>query len=69
MNYELKHFDTTLVRFFATEDTNAPEIKILWTNEDKKELFPLDLELTNEGIAKWLKNRTIPKNRAYVHNF
>ena len=69
MNYELKHFDTTLVRFFATEDTNAPEIKILWTNEYKKELFPLDLELTNEGIAKWLKNRTIPKNRAYVHNF
>lgn len=69
MNYELKHFDTTLVRFFATEDTNAPEIKILWTNEDKKELLPLDLELTNEGIAKWLKNRTIPKNRAYVHNF
>ena len=45
MNYELKHFDTTLVRFFATEDTNAPEIKILWTNEDKKELLPLDLEL------------------------
>ena len=69
MNYELKHFDTTLVRFSATEDTNAPEIKILWTNEDKKELLPLDLELTNEGIAKWLKHRTIPKNRAYVHNF
>ena len=69
MNYELKHFDTTLVLFSATEDTNAPEIKILWTNEDKKELFPLDLELTDEGIAKWLKHRTIPKNRAYVHNF
>lgn len=69
MNYELKHFDTTLVRFSATEDTNAPEIKILWTNEDKKELLPLDLELTNEGIAKWLRHRTIPKNRAYVHNF
>ena len=34
MNYELKHFDTILVRFSATEDTNAPEIKILWTNED-----------------------------------
>jgi hypothetical protein len=69
MNYELKHFDTILVRFSATEDTNAPEIKILWTNEDKKELLPLDLELTNEGIAKWLRHRTIPKNRAYVHNF
>ena len=69
MNYELKHFDTTLVRFTATEDTNTPEIKILWKNDAKKDLFPLDLELTDEGIAKWLKHRTIPKNRAYVHNF
>ena len=69
MNYELKHFDTTLVRFTATEDTNTPEIKILWKNGAKKDLFPLDLELTEEGIAKWLKHRTIPKNRAYVHNF
>ena len=69
MNYELKHFDTTLVRFSATEDTNTPEIKILWKNDAKKDLFPLDLELTEEGIGKWLKHRTIPKNRAYVHNF
>ncbi len=69
MNYELKHFDTTLVRFSATEDTNTPEIKILWINEAKKDLFPLDLELTDIGISKWLKHRTIPKNRAYVHNF
>ena len=69
MNYELKHFDTILVRFSATEDTNLPEIKILWKNDAKKDLFPLDLELTEEGIAKWLKHRTIPKNRAYVHNF
>ncbi len=69
MNYELKHFDTALVRFSATEDTNTPEIKILWINEAKKDLFPLDLELTDIGISKWLKHRTIPKNRAYVHNF
>ena len=48
MNYELKHFDTTLVRFSATEDTNTPEIKILWKNDAKKDLFPLDLELTEE---------------------
>lgn len=69
MIYELKHYDLTLVRFSATEDTNTPEIKILWSNEDKKDLFPLDLELNGEGLAKWLKHRTIPKNRAYVHNF
>lgn len=69
MIYELKHYDVSLVRFSATEDTNAPEINILWSNEAKKDLLPLDLELTNEGLAKWLRHRTIPKNRAYVHNF
>ena len=69
MNYELKHCDLSLVRFSATEDTNTPEINILWVNEAKKELLPLDLELTGVGLAKWLKHRTIPKNRAYVHSF
>lgn len=69
MNYELKHFDTTLIRFSATEDSNTPEIQILWQNDEQKELFPLDLDVSGDGIAKWLKHRTIPKNRAYVHNF
>lgn len=69
MNYELKHFDTTLIRFSATEDSNTPEIHILWQNDEQKNLFPLDLDLSGDGISKWLKHRTIPKNRAYVHNF
>lgn len=69
MNYVLKHCDLSLVGFSATEDTNNPEVNILWVNEDRKNFLPLDLELTNHGLAKWLKHRTIPKNRAYVHNF
>lgn len=69
MNYELRHFDTTLLRFSATEDSNTPEIEILFLNENQKHLLPLDLELSAEGLTKWLKHRTIPKNRAYVHNF
>lgn len=55
--------------FLRQKITNTPEIKILWVNKEKKDLLPLDLELTNEGLAKWLRHRTIPKNRAYVHNF
>lgn len=69
MNYELKHFNTTLVRFSATEDTAAPDINILWVNEECRDLFPLGMELSGSGIAKWLKQRTIPKNRAYVNSF
>lgn len=69
MNYEIRHFNTPLIRFSATEDSSTPEIEILWHDESKAEYFPLDLEVSGEGIARWLKHRTIPKNRAYVHNF
>lgn len=69
MNYELKHFNTTLVRFSATEDTAAPDINILWVNEECRYLLPLGMEVSGSGIAKWLKQRTIPKNRAYVNSF
>lgn len=69
MNYEIRHFDTPLLRFYATEDSSNPEIEIFWQNKEKSHLFPLDMNVSGEGIAKWLKHRTIPKNRAYVHNF
>ena len=67
MIYELKHFDETVLRFSADEERSDPDIKILWT-APKKDLLPLDLELTDEGLFKWLKHRTIPSNRAYVRN-
>ena len=69
MNYELRHFDTPLLRFSATEDSSSPEIQIFWINEENKNLLPLDLNVNPDGVAKWLKHRTIPRNRAYVHNF
>ena len=69
MIYEIRHFDTTLIKFSATDNTNTPEVDIQYINKEKEYLFPLDLKVTPEGISRWLKNRTIPKNRAYVHNF
>ncbi len=69
MNYELRHKNTSLIRFSVLEESETPEIEILWKNENKKHLMPLDLTQTPEGLVRWLKHRTIPKNRAYVHNF
>ncbi len=66
MVFILKHFDTNLLKFSATNNSAYPEIKILWINEKEKNLFPLDLEVSEDGIASWLKHRTIPKNRFYV---
>lgn len=69
MTYELRHFNTPLVRFSATEGTRAPEIQILWIDREQERFLPLDLTLSGEGLSKWLRHRTIPKNRAYVQNF
>ena len=69
MIYELRQFNNILLKFSAVESSNTPEIEIVWVNEDKKYLLPIDLFLTSDGLAKWLKQRTIPKNRAYVQNF
>lgn len=68
MEYILKQFDTPLLKFSATTDTSEPDIQILWIDEDSRSLLPLDLTLTPEGLSRWLRRRTIPKNRAYVHN-
>lgn len=69
MDYELRHFDMPLLRFSATDDSRHPQVQIVWSDERQRSLLPLDLTLTNEGLAAWLLRRTIPKNRAYVHNF
>ena len=68
MKYILKHFDTPLLTFTATQDTSMPEIELIWINEEKKNMLPLDLECSPEGLSRWLRHRTIPKNRAYVQN-
>lgn len=68
MDYILKQFDEPLVKFSATTNTSEPEIQILWTNEEKAAFLPLDLTLTPDGLSRWLRRRTIPKNRAYVHS-
>ena len=54
MNYEIRHYDTPLLRFSATEDTARPEIEILWVNDDARQLIPLDLTVSPEGVASRL---------------
>ncbi len=69
MIYKLKHFDTDLLTFSANPSSSDPEYQILSINEEKKQLLPLTLEVSEKGLERWIKNRSIPKNRAYVHNF
>ena len=67
MEYTLKQYDTPLLKFSATTDSSEPESEILWWDTEKEHLLPLDLELTPDSLRRWLRHRTIPKNRAYVH--
>lgn len=68
MNYQLKHFDTPLLTFAVIDDYDVPTVEIISINEETKTLLPLDLELSNEGLSRWIKRRNVPKNRAYVQN-
>lgn len=67
MNYLLKLFDLPLLKFSVVEDLATPVLEILWINEEKRNLLPLDMEPTSDGLAKWVCRRAIPKNRAFVH--
>ena len=69
MEYFLKLFNTNLLKFKIIENLSDPVLQITWINEGKKHLLPLGMELSDKGLASWLKNRTIPKNRAYVNAF
>lgn len=68
MNFILNQYDIPLVSFSAAIDSADPEIKILWHDKERMNMLPLDLKLTPEGLERWLRHRTIPKNRANVHS-
>ena len=69
MNYILKQFDSDLL-YFSMENTNdGLDIEIKSINDGLKQQLPLDLELNNHSLKRWLEKRTIPRNRAYVSNF
>ncbi|MBR1711302.1 MAG: XRE family transcriptional regulator [Clostridia bacterium] len=65
--YSLRLYDEELLTF-SMEDAGLSGMKatLLSVNENRLQVFPLDLELTNEGILSWLQKRTIPRNRAFV---
>lgn len=65
----LKQFDTPLIKFSVAPAAENFAITIIWVNEGKKALLPLDLELSTDGLNQWLHRRTIPRNRAYVNAF
>ena len=65
--YEIRLYDEPLITFSLEEKgLEGLQAAVLSINSEKKHLFPLDLELTGNGIVKWLERRVIPKNRQFV---
>ena len=69
MTYVLKNKDIPLLKFTVISNVRDPEVKIIWNDENNTALLPLDLEPDGASLAKWLKHRTIPRNRAFVNSF
>lgn len=66
MKYIIKQFDKPLLTFDADMNSSDTGLKIEEVYEENRALFPLNLQVSNEGLESWLKHRVIPKNRAYV---
>lgn len=65
--YSLRLYDEDLITFSLEEKgLEGLQADILYSDTQNANLFPLDLELTDEGIVKWLGKRVIPKNRQFV---
>jgi hypothetical protein len=64
--YELRLYDAKLLTFELTTGELGGYVANIICIEEPRKLHPLDLELTGDGIMKWLERRVIPKNRAFV---
>lgn len=61
--FELRLFDQPLVRFSFGEDD--PAVLHEW-DSSLTHLMPAGLELSNEGLWRWLSSRAIPQNRRFA---
>lgn len=67
MQYSLRLYDDELITFSLRQNgLEGLKAEILSVNEGLRQLFPLDLKVSPEGIIRWLNRRIIPKNRAFV---
>ena len=68
-DYLLKIFDKELIRFSAEDTGDIPAVSITHISQNALSLMPLGMEVSDRGLARWLRHRKIPRNRAHVHSF
>ncbi len=51
--YEIRHFDTPLLRFrFSCQKDGLLQAELLWVNANQAALFPKDIVISPSGIIK-----------------
>ena len=66
MRYTIRHFDLPLLTFEANMDSADTGLHFIKVYEENRSFLPLNLTVSEDGVERWLRHRTIPKNRAYV---
>jgi transcriptional regulator with XRE-family HTH domain len=65
--YEVRLYEQCLFTFaLVQKGIEGLVAEIRETKSGSEKLLPLDLQLTNDGVVKWLERRVIPKNRTFV---
>ena len=62
----LRIYDIDLLTFAIKPLIVGFETEIISINEKYRNLLPVNLELTNDGVRKWLGSRSIPQNRSFA---
>lgn len=66
--YILKHFDKSLIKFrFVSDPMESTTIEIIEIYQENNQYFPLGIKAEAKSLLLWIKSRTIPKNREFVH--
>lgn len=65
--YILQLYDTDLLTFFLSDHGIAGlKAETYEINQAEHSCSPLNIDLSNAGLLKWLQRRVISKNRTYV---
>ena len=64
MRYTIRHFDLPLLTFEANMDSADTNLHIIKVYEENRSFLPLNLTVSEDGVERWLRHRTIPSHNS-----
>ena len=63
VRYTIRHFDLPLLTFEANMDSADTGLHFIKVYEENRSFLPLNLTVSEDGVERWLRHRTIPKQQ------